>query len=169
MRNQNSYTMKTLRLFSLALSFVALALTGCKDECKDVVCQNGGTCEEGICLCATGYEGTNCETEIRAKFLGSYTVSESCQSGNYSFSLSITSSSAGVSNIIINNFYDIGINVSATINGNSVTIPNQTINDGGVALTISGSGQLSGNILTLTYNISAGTESDSCTATCTKQ
>ena len=128
-----------------------------------------GTCDEGTCLCATGYEGTNCETEIRAKFLGSYNVSESCQSGNYTFSMSVTSSSTGVSNIIINNFYGIGISVSATINGNSVTIPNQTINDQGLALTISGSGQLSGNILTLTYNISAGADSDSCTATCTKQ
>ena len=161
--------MKTLRLFSLALSFVALALTGCKDECKDVVCQNGGTCDEGTCLCATGYEGTNCETEVRAKFVGSYSVQESCQSGNYTFSMSVTSSSTGVSNIIINNFYDIGISVSASITGNSVTIPNQTINDQGVAFTVSGSGQLSGNILTLTYNISAGADSDSCTAPCTKQ
>jgi hypothetical protein len=83
--------------------------------------------------------------------------------------MSVTSSSTGVSNIIINNFYDIGISVSASINGNSLTIPNQTINDQGVAFTVSGSGQLSGNILTLTYNISAGAESDSCTATCTKQ
>lgn len=161
--------MKNFKLLLLSLSFGALALTGCKDECDDVVCQNGGTCNEGICACATGYEGTECATETRAKFLGTYNVSESCESGNYTFSLTVTTSSTGVRNVIINNFYDIGIAVNATVSGNSLNIPNQTVTSGGTALTISGSGQITGNILTMTYTISAGADSDTCTATCTKQ
>lgn len=42
-----------------------------QDKCKDVVCNNGGTCNEtdGSCNCAVGYEGENCETLSRAKFL----------------------------------------------------------------------------------------------------
>ncbi|MBI1266481.1 MAG: hypothetical protein GC193_03515 [Cryomorphaceae bacterium] len=161
--------MKNFKLFLLSLSFGALALTGCKDECDEVLCQNGGTCNDGICACATGYEGAECATETRSKFLGSYSVSESCSSGNYTFNLTITTSSTGVRNVIINNFYDFGISVSATISGNSLTIPNQTVSSGGAAYTISGSGQITGNILTLTYTIAAGAESDSCTSICTKQ
>ena len=36
------------------------------DDCAGVTCQNGGTCNDGVnaytCTCASGYEGTNCET-----------------------------------------------------------------------------------------------------------
>lgn len=162
--------MKNFKLFLLSLSFGALALTGCKDECADVVCQNGGTCNEGICACATGYEGTECATETRAKFLGTYSAAESCTSGNYPpFTITIVSSSTGVRNVIINNFYGIGLSVSATVSGSSLNIPNQTITEDGVPIAISGSGQLAGNILTMTYTLSSGAESDTCTATCTKQ
>ena len=31
--------------------------------CGDVVCQNGGTCFEGDCECAEGFEGQNCQTK----------------------------------------------------------------------------------------------------------
>ncbi|NCG30359.1 MAG: hypothetical protein GWP27_07820 [Bacteroidetes bacterium] len=49
-----------LKLF-FSLLFVGF-LSSCND-CKDVVCDNGGTCDDGICLCRTGYSGTNCEVE----------------------------------------------------------------------------------------------------------
>ena len=147
--------MKDFKLFLLSLSFGALVLTGCKDEWQ--------TEEDKIMLETTLAE------ETRAKFLGTYNVSESCESGNYTFSLTVTTSSTGVRNVIINNFYDIGIAVNGTVTGNSLNIPNQTVTSGGTALTISGSGQITGNILTMTYTISAGAESDTCTATCTKQ
>ena len=36
------------------------------NECIDITCQNGGTCEDRInaysCQCADGYMGTHCET-----------------------------------------------------------------------------------------------------------
>jgi len=49
--------MKLLKL--LVLSF--LFIYACTDPCDDVVCQNGGTCDEGTCLCPDGYSGVNCE------------------------------------------------------------------------------------------------------------
>lgn len=33
------------------------------NKCKDVVCENGGTCEDGLCQCLNGFSGTNCEIE----------------------------------------------------------------------------------------------------------
>ncbi len=45
------------------LAFGAIVYTSCKkDRCKDLVCQNGGTCNEGFCICAPGYTGTYCQT-----------------------------------------------------------------------------------------------------------
>lgn len=162
--------MKSLRFLGLAISFVALALTGCKDPCKDVACQNGGVCDEGACICAIGYEGENCETSQRAKFIASYNVDESCnQTGNFNYSITIATSAVSVNNVVINNFYGVGASVSGVVNGSSINIPNQTVNAQGNAFTFSGSGQINGNILTLTYNVAVGTDSESCSATCTKQ
>ncbi len=43
--------MKTSFKFLSTISlFFILALTGCKDECKDVDCLNGATCDEGDCI-----------------------------------------------------------------------------------------------------------------------
>lgn len=32
------------------------------DPCEDVVCLNGGYCQDGTCICTNGYTGTNCQT-----------------------------------------------------------------------------------------------------------
>lgn len=34
------------------------------DPCDSVQCQNGATCEDGMCLCATGFDGELCEMNI---------------------------------------------------------------------------------------------------------
>jgi len=70
--------MKSIRniAFSALLAVGAFSMvtyTACnKDECKDVVCNNGGTCVSGTCNCATFYEGTNCDNQIRAKYYNTY-------------------------------------------------------------------------------------------------
>ena len=67
----------------LKLSFLAglFLVFSCTDPCEDVVCENGGTCDEGTCLCAEGYEGDNCETESRAKYLGDFLGERTCLDG----------------------------------------------------------------------------------------
>lgn len=159
--------MKTRILQILGVAAIAtMGMTSCDtDACADVDCGEYGTCLEGDCVCDAGYEGVNCDTQERAEFIGTYNVNESCTSGSYTYSITVTESSTGVAAIIITNFGDYGVNVAGTVNGNNVTIASQTLGGG----TFSGSGQISGNILTLTYNVTAGTSTDDCTMTCTKQ
>lgn len=163
--------MKT-RIFQIlgVAAIASLGLVSCDtDLCKDVDCGMYGECVDGDCVCEAGYTGASCDTEERAALLGAYSVSESCTSGNYTYNITVVTSSTAVTTIIIQNFGDYGANVSATVSGSSITIANQTVTVGGFPLTFSGSGQMSGNILTITYTVSDGTDSDTCTMTCTKQ
>ncbi len=70
--------MKSIRniAFSALLTMGALSAvtyTACnKDACKDVVCQNGGVCNDGNCSCTFAYTGTKCESEVRASYYNTY-------------------------------------------------------------------------------------------------
>jgi hypothetical protein len=65
--------MKAVRLFCsiIVLSFYAACVP---DECGDVLCDNGGVCVFGSCSCLNGYEGPNCDTVWRDRFLGDWNV-----------------------------------------------------------------------------------------------
>lgn len=57
-------------LFILSFAFtLCVVVTSCskKDPCEDIICQNGGTCENGDCKCPVGYEGNLCQTESLPK------------------------------------------------------------------------------------------------------
>lgn len=159
--------MKTRLLQILGVAAIAtVGMVSCEtDACQDVDCGANGTCVEGDCVCDTGYEGVNCETEERAEFLASYSVSESCTSGNYTYNITVSTSSTGVNKIVVQNFGDYGVDIVGTVEGNSVTFASQQAGGG----SFQGSGQISGNILTITYSVTAGTSTDDCTMTCTKQ
>lgn len=153
-----------------SLAFIGVTFNAC-DACKDVTCENGGTCVEGDCDCATGYEGTSCETEKRAKFISGYSVSEVCGPDNFSYPITVSASTTDVSKILISNFGSYGATVTATVDdsGTSITIAEQTVAVTGGSLTVSGTGTISGDVLTINYNVADGTTTDNCTKTCTKQ
>ena len=44
------------------------------DRCKDIVCENGGTCIEGQCACLNGYHGMRCDSVWAEQFTGSWQV-----------------------------------------------------------------------------------------------
>ncbi len=44
----------------------------CVLPCDTIVCQNGGTCNNGNCNCPAGYTGNRCQTEVRSAYTGSY-------------------------------------------------------------------------------------------------
>jgi len=52
--------MKNLKYFKIIFLLTILALHSC-NECKDISCENGGTCIDGECKCPDGYTGINCE------------------------------------------------------------------------------------------------------------
>ena len=155
----------------LVVALSSTVLTSCKedDPCEGVSCLNGGTCDNGTCDCDAGYEGTDCGTQMRTKFIATYSVTEACTSGSYTYVMSMASSASGVNKVVINNFADLGITATGTVNGKTLTIDNGTADVQGVTVSYQGSGQINGNILTLTYTYSGSFGSDSCTSTCTKQ
>ncbi len=59
--------MKTSRILfrtiiSVVLMISILSIHSCKEyPCENIVCQNGGACEEGICDCRIGFLGEFCE------------------------------------------------------------------------------------------------------------
>lgn len=171
-------SMRSIRRIALTAAVVfsafgATMYTSCNpDECKDVVCANGGTCnsDNGACTCATGYEGTLCETAWATKFIANYTVVEQCSEtgGVGPYTAAITANSSNVVNINLNNFGDFNANitVSGTVtNTTTLSIPSQTVS----GYTISGSGSYNNGVITITYTVSTTLNDETCTATWTKQ
>lgn len=140
------FTISAVLAFTMILS-AALIYSSCtKDPCKDVVCQNGGTCDDGSCNCATGYEGTDCSTEWRTKFAASYKTSGTDNTGGTYTDIptTISNSSSGVTKIVIN--ISGAFSFTATLTSSTTfTIDNQTVS----GFTYSGTGTLSGNNIAL--------------------
>lgn len=157
--------------FSVLAISAMLTFSSCKDECKDVTCNNGGTCVEGTCDCATGFEGTSCDTEIRAKFQGTWTASDNCSlSGSDSYVVTSTDGTS-IMDVNLTNFWGVFNNpVKASINGNTITIASQAPDNDGYF--VSGTGTLTGSTISWSYTITnqnvTPNVSDVCTSSWTK-
>jgi hypothetical protein len=170
--------MKSIRniAFSALLTlgaFTTITYTSCnKDECKDVVCQNGGTCnaETGACVCSVGYEGTNCETKSNAKFVGVWAVTETCGSATSDpYQVTITADATDATKILVSNLGNYNCTVGGTIvyNG-SVNGATLTIADNKCGTQMNASGTFANGKITITYTATTATLNDNCTATLTK-
>lgn len=171
--------MKSIRniAFSALLTFGAfgaITYTSCnKDECKDVVCQNGGTCNEGNCECSSGYEGTNCETKSVTKFIGTWAVSENCDGSNNTYQVTITADPSDVTRVIVSNLGDYGCSVGGTITWNgSVNASTITIKDNKCSYQMDATGTFNNGQINFDYSVSyellGATVTDNCTATLAK-
>ena len=161
--------MKKMKMFlmtaMLGVASLSMVFTSCNtDECKDVVCENGGVCTSGTCDCPAGYEGTLCAELSRDKFIGTYSGNETCTVGTDTYSIQLTTSSTATKFNIVN-LYNQSFTAIADADGNSFTIPSQTV---GSNVTAAGSGTISGNSITITYTINDGTTTNTCTYTGTK-
>jgi len=140
-------------------AFGAVTYTACnKDECKDVVCLNGGTCSGGNCTgCYIGFSGTRCETEStdkRDKFVTTWSVTDVPPSGaNLVYALTVTKVTAASNIQFSESFADsFFVNkVFAVVNGNSFTIPSHEPDGDGYF--ISGTGTYSDGKVDIQYTI----------------
>lgn len=146
--------MKKLSLITL---LIATILIGCKDKCADVSCLNDGVCNDGTCTCPTGYEGEFCQDEARTKFLGTYNVTETTVSGldgttstPINYVCQIIANGSDKYAIKFTNLHDYGVETTATISSNAISIPSQPFSPSIVTLSI-GNGSLSGTTISLTY------------------
>lgn len=68
-----------LTIFTVVAVFgLSLYMSSCsQDVCKtrNVICNNGGTCKDGDCVCASGYEGDSCQFKVNKKFDSYYACS----------------------------------------------------------------------------------------------
>ena len=141
-----------------------------KDPCKDVNCNTPqGNCVDGTCVCATGYEGTDCSIKSADKFVGTWNGVDVCAS-TYTYTTTITESSTEADKILINNFGGFGnqYTANATVTGTSFSVPSQVFG----SVTIAGSGTISGDGLTITVTYTANDTyggSTSCNGTWAKQ
>lgn len=164
---------KITKFLSAALLTVGvLFFTSCVDPCKDVECLNGGVCDEGTCICATGYEGDDCSVESRTKFIGSWSFLDACFTTQNAST--ITTSAQAVERVIISNILgtSLGGNAYAIIDGTSITIPSQTVVDvDSDSWTIEGVsvGNLVNNGFTINVKYTFGPNSQTCLLTFTKQ
>jgi hypothetical protein len=105
----------------------------------------------------------------RDKFIGTYSVIETCCTGDFGYDITIQASATGENRVTIYNLWEVDQSLTGIVTGSSLGIPDQDLN----GLTFNGEGILSGNKLTISYTViweSEGEEQmDICIAVCTKQ
>ncbi len=121
--------LKTILISAFATfsAFISITYLSCnRDKCKTIVCAHGGVCNSGGCICPSGYEGSNCETISRDKFIGNWSVFEKgslTEAAQYP--LSIVRGSL-ITDVSINNFYNYFLTpIHGYIAGDTLYIPNQ--------------------------------------------
>ncbi|MBL7711012.1 MAG: calcium-binding EGF-like domain-containing protein [Chitinophagaceae bacterium] len=117
--------------------FSTISLSSCKrDKCKTISCQNKSSCddEDGSCICAPGYEGSMCEVTTRNKYTGTWNVDEyGTISGRNNYIVAIENSilpGATAAEVQITNLNNSTFGrVNATLKGDTIIIPEQTIDN----------------------------------------
>ncbi len=147
--------------------FSAVLYTSCsKDACKDVTCNNGGTCSGGNCTCVTGYFGTSCDSVYRNGYVGTYKgngYDNATPQGTYtgwSFVFTAPGSSVTAMNLVIEDnttapVVSLPITLT-TLGSNSVFTVSSTVANG---KTYTGTGNVSNSIASITL-----TETDNTTS-----
>lgn len=99
------------------------------------------------------------EVDAREAYEGTWRATESFVFDgvpfNDTYTFSITKSSGSERNILLTGFAaEPSETISASVDGNSFVIPQQTIISAGESVGVSGSGSISGNTITYSYNAS---------------
>ena len=91
--------------------------------------------------------------DTSSQFVGDYEVEDISQGSGYVYNYDVSISRTGTNQIQISNFADMfNVPIKANVNGMSFTIPKQSFtNPSGKSISVSGTGTLSGDILTFQY------------------
>jgi len=129
----------------LGISTTVLVTSCEQDSCIDLKCRNGGTCVEGFCRCPSGYEGTECETQVATKFIGRFLGHFTCHDTAPIIDTVDMWLKQGPNTLLFVNRLNITDTVTATANGVELTIG--TVTDGNYRRFTTGN--INGNRLTL--------------------
>ena len=152
-----------MKISTYLFSLFILLFVSCTDPCKDAKC-NSGTCDEGICVCDTGYEGNHCDIEWRTKFLGEWDGIVSCGSELDDLKITISSDPNSITDVLLTN--GDGQVLKGTSDAVKLIIPEQ--NDDGEIF--KGVVQLiSPNKIELIISSTTGNDTETCIFTGTKQ
>jgi len=116
----------------ITTGFGAVLYSSCaEDKCAALVCANGSVCQDGGCICPSGYEGALCETTNRDRFLRIWQVTEDGSlSAPAQYTVSVEKGS-GITDVIIKNFNNyFPDNVNAHVKGDTLYIDPQTVTGG---------------------------------------
>lgn len=164
--------MKKNLLKFLGLGMLFVVFTACpQDECKDKNCGDNGVCVEGICLCDDGYEQDAtgaCTVESRTKFLGTWSVAESCSNSGDETYVAVNTNGTEITEVSIANFYGLFTSpVIATVDGNNITITRDNPLGDDTFVEGSGTFDTATGKVTLNYTVSDESVSPAVTNTCT--
>ena len=135
-----------MRGLILAIGAVLLlAITGCETKsCKNTICGVNQVCNNGVCYCRDGYEGTDCSQLSATKFITKngttsyqWTVSENCQNGGggSTYYTSFQQPGSNVSELAFNFLgqYQVTGYVRGTADGsgNTIEVPSQQLGGSG--------------------------------------
>lgn len=153
-----------MRSQNKALFFILFAIvfwSSCKPEkCNDERDDRFGLAVEFA-------DESPCNPEVTLyKFLGRFSMTDVCNFSTNEYELIIESPDLNNYSVEIRNIYNTTGQyiLSATVSRNNLTIPEQTVNNA----VFSGQAQVSGNVLTGTYQLSNLGSTDECTFTATK-
>lgn len=159
---KNLFSIKTIATAVLGFGMMFNFASCTEDVCKDVDCGANGTADGTgttcVCNCETGYEGTTCQTLVRAKYLGSFNGNETCANSTDIYAVTIAAGATDVA-VTITNLYGAGLITNGTVNAEGgITVPSQTFGTG----TISGSVTRTGGVTTIAFTITVGGSADAC-------
>lgn len=152
---------------------ILLQITACdRRSCQNVVCSTSQQCYNGLCYCVDGYEGTDCATASYQKYVGNYSVSETCNGASpnfFNYECSIYPDPNYINRVYINDLFGQGVQATMFIHtdqnnqGNSVEVPLQQ--QGSLSYSGQGTYDSYNNRMVINFNYTYNGLSYGCTHT----
>jgi hypothetical protein len=142
-------------------AFAAATYVSCsKDTCNGVVCQNGGICDDGRCVCMVGFEGNRCQTPSRDKMIGNYNGGDSCSKvGERGYSIRLLVSPTNKAQMVLRNILNIADDSAMC---NMAGIDSFTFNGNYSAVSYIGTGKVRNDTMWLSYKVQFDTSAYTC-------